>query len=70
MNKQKRGFKQCEVCGGVLHEHVGEDSLDYWKCSICGHKVRIFHKRAKPAHKPVDLNDRFSDPEDYPKGHI
>jgi len=57
------GVKLCPVCGQTMHETVDDRGDDYYKCSVCSHKQRIFHQ-------PVRRVPRYtSEPEDYPTGH-
>lgn len=53
MKDSRRGTKRCPTCGCIMYEHVGMDSLDYWKCSNCVTMIRIFHNPIR-IEKPFD----------------
>ena len=59
------GTNRCPVCNNILYEHVDDRGDDYWKCSVCSHKRRIFHKPIRC----VPRYPRTTEPEDYPTGH-
>jgi len=56
----KKIGKRCPTCGGLMYESVGNDSNDYYVCSVCQTKVRIFHERIKPSHQKIDIDNRFN----------
>jgi len=60
MKKKERGVRLCPSCSSTMHESVDDWGDSFHKCSNCGTKIRIFHERVKPNHKPIDLNNRFN----------
>lgn len=58
-----QGVKSCPVCKQTMHEDCDERGDDYYKCSVCSHKQRIFHQITRR------VSRHSSEPEDYPSGH-
>ena len=46
------GYKTCPTCQSIMYEHIDDRGDDYYICTMCETKIRIFHKPIRPQERP------------------